>query len=109
MEGTGTAPRDLSRISINTKTGEEPALGPAGAREGSTDPDPDTGPDMGPDTAAAVGRMDSAPEMVPDTAAAAVPTEPVAIGFPVTHAETSEVAGGGGGPGLGGRYHQSDS
>jgi hypothetical protein len=45
----------------------------------------------------------------PDTAAAAVLTEPAAIGFPVTHAETSEAAGGGGGPGLGGRYHHSSS
>ncbi len=109
MEGTGTAPRDPSRLSSSTKTGEEPALGPAGAREASTAPDPDTGPGTGPDTAAAVGRMVSAPEMVPDTAAAAVLTEPAAIGFPVTHAETSEAAGGGGGPGLGGRYHHSNS
>ena len=109
MAGTGTAPRDPSRPSSNTKTEEDPALGPAGALEASTAPDPVTGPATGPDTAAAVGKRDSAPEMVPDTVAVAALTEPAAIGSPVTHAETSEVGGGGGGPGLGGRYHQSDS
>jgi hypothetical protein len=103
MEGPGTSPS-------STKTGEEPALGPVGAREDSTVPAPDTAPDTDPDTAAAaVGRTDTAPEMGPDTAAAAGMTEPAAIGFPVTHAVTSEVAGGGGGPGLGGRYRHAGS
>jgi hypothetical protein len=100
MEGTGTAPRDLSRLSSHTKTGEEPALVPVEVREAFTVPVPDTGPGM----AAAVGMTVTAPEMVPDTAAAAGLTEEAAIGLPVTHAVTSEVAGGGGGPGLGGRY-----
>ncbi len=107
MEGTGTAPRDPPLPCSNIKTGEEPALGPAGAREASTAPD--TGSDTAPDTAAAVGRMDSAPEMAPDTAGAAALTDPAATDLPVTHAETSEVAGGGGGPGLGGRYRHANT
>ncbi len=87
LEGTGTVPRDSPRFSSRIKTGDEPALNPAEAREVFTVPVPDTVPDMGPDTAAAVGM-----------------TEPAAIGFPVTPAATSEAAGGlGGGPGLGGR------
>jgi hypothetical protein len=101
---TGTAPRDPSRLSSHTKTGEEPALVPVEVREAFTVPAPDTVPDMGPDMAAAVGMTVTAPEMGPDTAAAAGRTEPAAIGLLVTHAVTSEVAGGGGGPGLGGRY-----
>ncbi len=105
MEGTGTAHRDPSRFSSRTKTGDEPALNPAEAREAFTVPVPDTVPDMGPDTAAAVGMTDTVPDMGPDTAAVVGLTEPAAIVSPVTHAVTSEAAGGlGGGPGLGGRY-----
>ncbi|MFN9952602.1 MAG: hypothetical protein ACK55I_05825, partial [bacterium] len=106
--GTGTAPRDPSRPSSNFKTEEDPAPDPAGAPEDSTAPDPVTGPATGPDTAAAVGLTATVPEMAPDTAAVAARTEPAAIGFPESRAETWEVVGGGGGRGLGGRHHQPE-
>ncbi len=104
MEGTGTVPRDLSRLSSHSKTGEESVPDPTKVREASTAPVPDTVLDAGPVTAveAAVGRTVTAP----DTAAAVVgSTEPAAIGLPAISAVTPEDAGGpGGGPGLGGRY-----